>query len=88
MLGNALELVDTKCDAPDEKHLEQYRKKEFSDLVPPLSPGEPFYQARGGSFRTSIPTSALPALVWDNFPFPARGHQPDVGFRCARDANH
>ncbi len=88
MVGNASEVVDTTCDAPVGMQFEEYRSKEFKDLVPPLSPREPFYQVRGGSYRYSIKPSDLPALVWDNTPFPARARQPDVGFRCARDASH
>ena len=88
MVGNALEWVDTQTDAPVGNMFEEYRTVEFKDLTPPLSPKESFYETRGGSYRQTIPPVALPALVWDNTPFPARGRQPDVGFRCAKDAGH
>jgi serine/threonine-protein kinase len=87
MVGNAWEWVDASADAPVGKQFEDYRENEFKNLDPPLSPKEPFYQTRGGSYSYHIPVSALPALVWDNLTFPARGRQPDVGFRCARDAS-
>jgi serine/threonine-protein kinase len=86
MLGNALELVDTECSAPPDMVFEQYRKI-YSNLSPPLTPRDPFYQGRGGSYRLAIAPSDLPTLVWDNIPIPARGRQPDVGFRCAKDAS-
>lgn len=88
MVGNVWELVATECAAPTGEQFEQYRMKEFSSLVPRLLPTDLFYQARGGSFRTDIPAAQLSSLVWDYTPFPARARQPDVGFRCARDADH
>ncbi|HEX4749648.1 MAG TPA: bifunctional serine/threonine-protein kinase/formylglycine-generating enzyme family protein [Bryobacteraceae bacterium] len=86
MLGNALELVDTECSAPTGMEFERYRKI-YSNLSPPLTPRDPFYQGRGGSYGLNIRPSDLPNLVWDNTPLPARGSGPDVGFRCAKDAS-
>jgi serine/threonine-protein kinase len=87
-VGNVWELVGTECEAPRGKEFEDYQKKEFSYLIPPLSSHEPFFQARGGSYLTNLTGDEVKALVWDDMPFPARARKPDVGFRCARSADH
>ena len=83
MLGNAWEWVNTRDEAPTGSDFEYYRKNAFGDLKPPLSPTEPFYQTRGGSFKF---VAKPEVLIWDSSPIPARAHKPDIGFRCAKDA--
>jgi serine/threonine-protein kinase len=88
MLGNVWEWVDTPAEVPTGSHFENYRKTFFSDLVPALSPTEPFYQVRGGSYHFYSSRANDPSvLLWAPMPIPARGSQPDIGFRCARDVD-
>ncbi len=86
MVGNAWEWVDTAAPAPPESEFAAYANEYFRDLNPPLSHDEPFYQIRGGSYAI-LPGTSPARLVWDFEPFPARGRQDDVGFRCAVDAD-
>jgi len=86
MLGNVWEWVETPAEVPPGAHFEDYRKRFFGSLVPPLSPTESFFQVRGGSYRFYLyPANDPGALLWDSMPIPARGSKPDIGFRCARD---
>jgi serine/threonine-protein kinase len=84
MLGNVWEWVDTPAEVPAGADFEKYQKRFFSSLVPPLSPTEPFYQVRGGSYLYAPRDPSV--LIWDAMTIPARGFKPDIGFRCARDA--
>ena len=84
MLGNAWEWVNAPAQPPTGAEFLRY-KETFRELKPPLSPTEPFFQARGGSYRFFTPPDQTPALLYDSSPMPARACEPDVGFRCAKD---
>jgi len=84
MLGNAWEWVNTRANAPEGHDFEKYRQNAFRNLHPPISPSEPYYQARGGSFQY---VANPEALLWDSSPIPARARKADIGFRCAKDVN-
>ncbi|BDC50214.1 hypothetical protein F183_A25300 [Bryobacterales bacterium F-183] len=56
-------------------------------LIPPVQPGEPAYQIRGGSFMHVVSNSNLADLTWDFAPAPSRFKRNDIGFRCARSLN-
>jgi serine/threonine-protein kinase len=81
MLGNAWEWVDARTPAPSDAEFSRYATT--FKLTPALSPSEPFYQIRGGSYRYFVQNVA--ALLYDSSPAPARARKPDIGFRCARD---
>jgi serine/threonine protein kinase len=85
MLGNAWEWVNTRDKAPEGLDFEIYRKTVFPNLNPPLSPTEPYYQTRGGSFAF-VPDDPT-TLIWNSMSVPARVGNRQTGFRCARDAN-
>lgn len=86
MLGNAWEWVDAAAPAPPAQEFRAYQQI-FRDLVPPLSASEPYYYARGGSYKFVDPNPA--ELISDpGSPLPARARKPDVGFRCARDVKN
>ncbi len=85
LVGNAWEWVNTPAIPPQGADFAAYQKM-FKDLSPVLSPGEAFFQVRGGSFRFYVPAGETPALVYDSSPIPARARKPDIGFRCARNA--
>jgi formylglycine-generating enzyme required for sulfatase activity len=85
MVGNVWEWVNTPAAPPQGGEFAAYREM-FRDLTPALSPAEPYYQVRGGSYRFYIPLEQAPALVHDSSPVPARARKPDIGFRCAKDA--
>ena len=83
MLGNAFEWVDAVAPTPPAQEFRTYQQY-FRDLVPPLSATEPFYHARGGSYK--FPHHNPAELISDpGSPLPARARKPDVGFRCAMD---
>lgn len=84
MLGNVWEWVSTAGTPPEEKEFARY-KSLFSNLSPPLSRAEPYYQIRGGSAYYPSSPEVLAETLWDETPLPARVRQKDVGFRCARD---
>lgn len=84
LLGNVWEWVDAEMPPPPQAEFAAYQKA-FDELSPPLTPDEPFRQARGGSFRFYVPAEQAAALVYDASPVPARARKPDIGFRCARD---
>jgi len=88
MLGNVWEWVNSTATPPPGEEFAGYEQM-FRDLTPPLSAAEPFFQARGGSYRFYVPAGQMPALVYDASPVPARARKPDIGFRCAknRDSN-
>jgi formylglycine-generating enzyme required for sulfatase activity len=85
MVGNAWEWVNTRAEAPEGRDFEKYQQREFPDLHPPLSPTEPYYQVRGGSFGY-VPDDPT-ALIWDWSPIPERAATPQIGFRCAKDVS-
>jgi len=84
MVGNVWEWVNAPATPPQGAEFTAYRQM-FGDLAPPLSPAEPFFQARGGSYRYYVPAGEAAALVYDASPVPARARKPDIGFRCAKD---
>ncbi len=86
MLGNAWEWVNAQAHAPTGEDFRVYQRI-FRDLVPPLSATEPFYFARGGGYDYFVKTPA-DLLSDPGSPLPARARKPDVGFRCAMDANN
>lgn len=84
MLGNVWEWVNAAAQAPQGEEFQYYQRHLFSDLKPPLSPTEPFYYARGGSYKFFDPKPE--EFISDpGSPLPARARKPDVGFRCAMD---
>jgi serine/threonine protein kinase len=86
MVGNAWEWVDASTTPPDGAEFDAYETI-FKDLMPALSRTEPFYQIRGGSYRYEVAPDQMPALLWDSSTAPARARKPDIGFRCARNAD-
>ncbi len=79
MAGNVWEIVDDKS-GPSPQSLER-----FSQLLqPPPRPSELFYSIRGGAFDSPELT---PQILWRYDSVPARWKAPDIGFRCARNAN-
>jgi serine/threonine-protein kinase len=85
LVGNVWEWVDTPAE-PDARQFTEART-ELVTLNPPPSRTEPFYQLRGGSFRTLAALSDWPGLVYDFSVMPARAKLPDLGFRCVRSVN-
>jgi len=85
MLGNAWEWVNTRAEPPQGKEFETYQREEFPDLHPPLSPTEPYYQVRGGSYAFVAEDPS--ALIWDWSPVPERASTRQIGFRCAKDVD-
>jgi len=84
MIGNAAEWIEAPAAPPTGDEFTKYQSI-FTGLKPPLSPTEPFYQIRGGSYRFALDsTEEAPRLLWDSTPVPARARKPDIGFRCAR----
>jgi len=83
MLGNVWEWVATAAAPPEGAEFERYRK--LFTLSPPLSPTEPFYQIRGGSFNLDTHPDEAPTLLWNESVVPARAFRSSIGFRCARD---
>jgi serine/threonine protein kinase/formylglycine-generating enzyme required for sulfatase activity len=84
MVGNASEWIEAPAAAPAGDEFTKYQSI-FRDLTPPLSPTEPFYQVRGGSYRFVLDSREEAArLLWDSTPVPARARKPDIGFRCAK----
>ena len=78
MVGNVWELVN-QMGSPSA----ELRKSFNGRLKPPLSPDEPWYAIRGMSF--SDPKIANEVL-YDSSSVPARWRNPNIGFRCAKDA--
>jgi serine/threonine-protein kinase len=85
LVGNVWEWVDSAAKPNDRQFAES--KLELPTLKPPPSRTEPFYQLRGGSFRTIMPLHEWPGLVNDFTVMPARAKLPDLGFRCARSVD-
>ncbi len=84
MLGNVWEWVN---------HPGRLETAEFDMFVqahpniePPLTREEPAYRIRGGSFQTYLEQAERGRLAYEFAIMPARLSQPDLGFRCARDA--
>jgi serine/threonine-protein kinase len=86
MLGNVWEWVDAPASAPQGDEFRMYQRM-FRDLVPPLTPSEPFYYARGGSYKF-VDNNPAELISDPGSPLPARARKPDVGFRCAMDVKN
>lgn len=85
IMGNALEWVD-RSEIPSDQFFQENQSL-LPNAKPPLSRNEPFYQVRGGAFNYVLADpKMLPALLWDRGLFAARVKLPELGFRCARDA--
>jgi serine/threonine-protein kinase len=78
MIGNAWELVDDLA-TPSDRALKDFAGK----LTPAPTLSNPWHQARGGSYRFPL---LSPDLIWDQTPVPEHWKAPDIGFRCAKDA--
>jgi eukaryotic-like serine/threonine-protein kinase len=78
MVGNVWELIE-KLTQPSEENLENFRIK----LVPAPQADEPWYEIRGESFIDPLAQN----VIWDSTTVPARWSAPNIGFRCAKDAN-
>jgi formylglycine-generating enzyme required for sulfatase activity len=76
MIGNVWELVDEfRTPGP---HALEFGKQ----LNPSATPDEPWYTIRGGSFSDPLAKE----LIWDATTVPARWKNPNIGFRCVKDA--
>lgn len=82
LIGNVWEWVNE----PVKLHPGDLQRMQFL-LIPPVQPGEPAYQIRGGSFMHVVSTANLADLTWDFAPAPSRFKRNDIGFRCARSVN-
>jgi serine/threonine protein kinase len=78
MVGNVWELID-QLIPPSEEAMENFRIK----LPIPPRADEPWYQIRGGSFDRPLAQN----VIWDSTTVPARWKDPNIGFRCAKDAH-
>ena len=76
MLGNVWEWVD-ELRTPSALALAHFAKI----LDPAPTAEEPWYVIRGGSFHDQ-PSDAY---LWDSATIPARHHDKNIGFRCARN---
>jgi serine/threonine-protein kinase len=77
IVGNAFEMVEGAV-TPSEAAVAR-----FAPLMnPPITAQEAWIGMRGGSYNAPLAAD----LVWDAAPFPVRFKSPDVGFRCAKDA--
>jgi formylglycine-generating enzyme required for sulfatase activity len=83
MLGNVWEWVDHPARL-EPNEFQQFAKL-HPELAPPLSPEEPAYRIRGGSFQVFLPREDRKRLAYEFAVMPARLKGPDLGFRCARD---
>lgn len=82
MLGNVWEWVDTPAAPPEGAEFQRYQK--LFKLSPPLSPTEPFYEIRGGSFNLDTHPDEAQTLLWNESVVPARVYRSSIGFRCAK----
>ncbi len=89
MVGNVWEWVDTPAFPSPRAYQFLLKEPWARQLLPALSPSEEYKQIRGGSysFLEQSPVSDLPSLVNDYGVLPARVGRPEVGFRCAKDAD-
>ena len=83
LFGNVWEWVDQRA-TPTAEDLKAIARG-LKAMRPPLSPAEPYYFIRGGSYKWDAPKATWSSLMWDGIMFPARAKAPDVGFRCAID---
>jgi len=77
MTGNVWEFVD-ELKTPSEPAV-----KSFAEILkPPPTATEPWYAIRGGAFDRPL----AHGVVYEWMSVPARFAAPDIGFRCARNA--
>jgi serine/threonine-protein kinase len=77
MTGNVWEFVD-ELKTPSEPAV-----KSFAQILkPPPAAAEPWYAIRGGAFDRPL----THGVVYEWMSVPARFAAPDIGFRCARNA--
>jgi formylglycine-generating enzyme required for sulfatase activity len=79
MAGNVFELIDQTA-TPSEKMLIYFT----SMLKPPPTPDENWYTIRGQSFAKGEKLD--PAVLYDSNSVPQRWKNPNIGFRCVKDA--
>jgi formylglycine-generating enzyme required for sulfatase activity len=77
MTGNVWEFVDD-LRTPSAQAVEYFA----AILKPPPTAAEPWCTIRGGSFKLKLPESTV--YEWTSVP--VRFAAPDIGFRCARNA--
>jgi serine/threonine-protein kinase len=79
MIGNAWEFTDERGTPSDGllKHFTADLK-----MQPPPTFDDPWYLVRGGSFKSEL----RPELMWDHSTIPLLWKDPNIGFRCAKDA--
>jgi eukaryotic-like serine/threonine-protein kinase len=78
MIGNVWELVG-ELSPPSPQALANFGNR----LKPPPGKDEPWYTIRGGGY--DVPQLS-PDLTWDSTTVPARWKNPNIGFRCVKDA--
>lgn len=76
MLGNVWEFIDEEA-TPDAEERRYFGEQ----LVPPATSKEKWYRVRGGSFNAGRVLSTVISQA-----VPARWKDPNLGFRCVRDA--
>jgi eukaryotic-like serine/threonine-protein kinase len=77
MVGNAWELVE-ELGSPTPRAIEYFSKL----IEPPPGSQEPWFTMRGLSYKEPLDEKVL----WDVATVPSRFKQPNIGFRCAKDA--
>lgn len=78
MVGNVWELTE-QLTQPSQQSIETFRTL----VKPPPQSDEPWYQMRGESFVEPLANN----VIWDVGIVPARYSNPNIGFRCAKDAH-
>lgn len=78
MTGNVWEIVN-ELKTPSDATLKRFAQ--VMKLRPPTAT-EPWYAMRGGAFNQPLANG----VVNDDTPIPARYAAPDIGFRCAKNA--
>ena len=79
MIGNAWEYIDEPI-TPSQRAINEFADK---GLQPTPSLNTVWHPMRGGSYRYPV---LVPDLAFDSSPVPAGWKAPDIGFRCAKDA--
>jgi eukaryotic-like serine/threonine-protein kinase len=77
MVGNVSEFVD-ELSPPSPQARANFAKL----LQPPPGPDEPWYMIRGGAYNSP----SLEGAIWDFTSVPGRWKNPNIGFRCVKDA--
>jgi formylglycine-generating enzyme required for sulfatase activity len=79
MIGNAWEYIDEPI-TPSQRAINEFADK---GLQPTPSLNTVWHPMRGGSYRFP---ELVPDLAFDSTPVPTGWKAPDIGFRCAKDA--